>query len=124
MDLRKYSDLAFPELRRYRVSVAAAEVAASLGADLRTLTWAKQPKVDKGRVLLHYEHTATLGGVIAALCAEPDRERTVSVLVEDVSIAWITKEEDRRLTELGFRTERRDPVVAYRAAGIQLLPDR
>jgi hypothetical protein len=35
-------------------------------------------------------------------------------------VAWILKAEDRRLTSLGYRSERVDPDAAYREAGITL----
>lgn len=45
----------------------------------------------------------------------------LDVLKGKIVVAWILKEEDIRLNELGFRSKRPDPEGAYRAAGIKLL---
>lgn len=46
----------------------------------------------------------------------------VQVLADNLRLAWITKEEDARLTALGYRHKRPDPDAAYAEAGIVLLP--
>lgn len=51
------------------------------------------------------------------LAASP---RDVRKILETARIAWILKEEDRRLTKLGYRAMRPDPDAAYREAGITL----
>jgi hypothetical protein len=70
---------------------------------------------------LHYEHWSTVGDIRRALedCEAP--AEVLRHLHRMLKIAWITKEENATLTQLGFRTKRPDPAGAYLAAGIEMV---
>ncbi|WP_329462070.1 hypothetical protein [Streptomyces sp. NBC_01431] len=104
------------------MSTAAAELAAGLGVDLRRETWHSQPKFDPGRAVFHYEHMNPVGEIVSRLGAAECAGDVVVLISESLRLAWITKEEDCRLTALGFRQRRPDPQGAYAQAGIVLLP--
>ncbi|WP_129305283.1 hypothetical protein [Streptomyces sp. L2] len=122
VDVRKLCDLLVPDARLPEVSTAAAESAAGLGVDLRRETWHSQPKFDPGRARFHYEHMNPVGEIVSRLGAVECAGDVVALISESLRLAWITKEEDRRLTALGFRQRRPDPAAAYARAGITLLP--
>jgi hypothetical protein len=112
-DIRKCTDLITPQ-----VSKAAAGEAARQGLNLRILGWHKQPKVDRGRRIFHYEHGVTVWE-LRRLCMRRRTARGVlRVLTTKPRVVWILKKEDRRLTALGLRSKRPDMETAYRKAGI------
>lgn len=84
---------------------------------LRGFWWHHQPKFDKGRQILHWEHVAPVSDIRNALLQiqDPD-ENSVSAILERYEIAWITKEEDKLLKRFG----RLSPHEEYQAAGIVL----
>jgi hypothetical protein len=123
VDLRKLCDMLIPDARYAEVSEAAAEVTASLEVDLRVQPWQAQAGFDAGRRLLHYEHMTPVGRLVALVRSADTPDEIVSALSDHLRVAWITKEENSRLTALGFRHKRPDPEAAYQAAGIVLLPN-
>ncbi len=106
------------------VSVGAVGEAERLGiGDLRHFHWDDQPgrMSDPDRLIFHWDHVDTVSSLKRALLdGAVLTPRHCTEIVARSRIAWITKEEDRRLTTLGFRSKRPDPDAAYRAAGIEL----
>lgn len=106
------------------VSLAAMEEASRrhLG-DLRRFHWDDQIKAmfDTGRATFHWDHFVPVSVLRHALLEEPEPTAArCAEILRSARIAWITKDEDRRLTKLGFRHLRPDPEAAYRAASIEL----
>lgn len=110
------------DLAPRNVSVAAAEEAARRGlGDLRVYHWDDQVTRmrDRGRAMFHWDHHTPVAELRRALLA-PSQRAVPAAVLSRARIVWITKAEDRRLTELGFRDRRPDPAAAYRAARIEL----
>ena len=116
-DIRKYTDLLEPV-----VSERAHDHAQRLGVDLRAMRWRDQHGFDKGRQVFHFEHIVPVA-VVRAKCLEATCGDEIRyILREWARVAWILKEEDRTLTDLGYRSKRPDPEIAYKSAGIRLRP--
>ena len=122
VSLRKVCDVLVPDARHPEVSVAAEQRAASLGVDLRTQTWQTQTKFDPGRILFHYEHMRPIVAIRIALGSATTPDEVVETIRRELRLAWITKEENLRLTSLGYNSVRPDPDAAYADAGITLVP--
>lgn len=120
-DIRKLGDMVFPAARLPRVSAAAKELADLHGVDLSTLTWHAQKKVD-GYKTFTYEHFFPVLEVRKALSSAADVDEAMGVLNQMLWVAWITKQEDARLHQLGYGSKRPDPYKAYSEAGIELIP--
>tara|TARA_X000001316_G_C922245_1_gene37224 strand:+ start:3716 stop:4180 length:465 start_codon:yes stop_codon:yes gene_type:complete len=82
------------------------------------LDWYKQSRYDPGRKMLLMEHKNPLEEMWQKLIAEPDK--TTSILDSENIIVWVTREEDNKLTELGYRSKRPDSDKAYQEAGIEI----
>ena len=121
-DIRKLCDMVFPAVKPYDISVAAADAAAALGVDLQAQTWDTQTKFDPKRQVFHYEHMATVADIVDAVLAADSVEQAADELAQRIRVAWILKEEDARLTRLGYRKRRPDPDAAYAEAGIPMVP--
>jgi len=119
-DLRKLGDMAIPTVRPPFISVAAAARATAIGVNLKGETWHTQTRFDPGRKVFHYEHLMPLAEIIKLLTVAGDERVVLQVLCDNLSVAWITKEEDSRLTKMGYRSNRPDPMRAYTAAKIEL----
>jgi hypothetical protein len=111
------------DLERYvrpKASSLALAKAAEMGIEhLQGMRWADQPKrmSDPGRKIFHWEHVTRVADVTdAILCLDRPSVQEVEKLLNGMIIAWILKEEDRRLPP-GFRA---DPTAVYEAAGIIL----
>lgn len=104
------------------MSVAAAEKAEALGVDLTLQTWQTQPKFDPRRIVFHYEHMQPIGAIREALKSARSPDDVIETIRQELRLAWITKEEDRRLSALGYNSKRSDPDAAYEEAGILLIP--
>jgi hypothetical protein len=113
-DIKKFTDL-LPPL----VSEAAHLEAQRRGVDLRQMGWHDQSRFDPGRRTFQWEHVLPVGG-LRELCLLADSPEAIAQVLETARVAWILKEEDRRLTALGYRAVRPDPLAAYREAGIKL----
>lgn len=120
INLRKCCDVLVPAARAPEVSVGAAARAQALGVDLRQQTWQTQPTFDPGRRIFHYEHMQPIVVVRAAVAGATSPDDVVQILRREVRLAWITKEEDARLTAKGYAFKRPDPDDAYRQARIEL----
>lgn len=120
-EIRKLGDMAFPAARAFKVSVAAKGLADSLGQDLNQHTWHSQKKLD-GYKTLTYEHFFPVREIRLELAKQSTASGAMRVLDRMLWVAWITKQEDARLRERGYGSIRPDPVLAYREAGIELLP--
>lgn len=118
-DIKKFCDVAVPDLRRPLVSQGATEQAEKLGVDLCAQAWHDQPRFDPGRGVFHLEHVVPVRAV-RERCLDLTEEAEVMAILSLVSVAWILKTEDRELTRLGHRTRRDDPAEAYQRAGIAL----
>lgn len=121
-DIRKLCDMLFPAVKPYDISVAAAERAAALQVDLQVQTWDTQTSFDPGRQVFHYEHVATVADIVDAVLAANSVQQATDELAQRVRVAWILKEEDARLSKLGYRHRRPDPDGAYAEAGIEMVP--
>jgi hypothetical protein len=121
VDVRKLCDMVFPTVRAYEISAEAAAAASARHVDLQTQTWDTQPRFDPGRKIFHYEHMVTVADIIDAVLQADDEESATDALACRIRVAWILKEEDARLTDLGYRHRRPDPDAAYAHAGIKLL---
>lgn len=115
-DLRRFGDLAILRVRR-----RAREVAITMGIDLFKATWHDQREFDCGRAVFQLEHFAPVGKLKAACLAARPIEEVDRVLAEDVVVVWVLKEEDKKLTALGYKCNRNDPAEAYRRAGIEVV---
>jgi hypothetical protein len=120
-DIRKLCDVAVPSPRQYEVSVAAQRLADLRGIDLQLQSFHTQDRFDKGHALFHYEHVNPVSELRRRCLQDLRTDSILEVLNRGVRVAWITKEEDRELTRLGFRSYRQDPEEAYRLAGIELM---
>jgi hypothetical protein len=121
-DIRKLCDIVFPAVKPSAISAAAAEAAAALEVDLQTQTWDTQTSFDRDRQVFHYEHMATVADIVDAVLAADSVQDAADALAQRIRVAWILKEEDARLSGLGYRHRRPDPDAAYFEAGIQMLP--
>lgn len=114
-DIKKFTDL-LPPL----VSEAAHLEAQRRGVDLRQKGWHDQSRFDPGRRVFQWEHVLPVGSM-REQCLRATSPTAVAQILEAGRVAWILKEEDRRLTGLGYRATRPDPDAAYRQAGITLV---
>lgn len=114
-DIKKCSNFVIPE-----VSQAAFDVAHSMGIDLREKCWHDQHSFDRGRAVFHFEHVLPVSAIREACLGARTADETTEILSEKLRVAWILKEEDRVLTEKGFRVRRTNPDEAYIASEIVL----
>lgn len=120
-EIRHACDALLPDNLTPRVSIKAHEVAQCIGVELRHMDWHDQPKFDPGRKVFHMEHVVPVKNVRGSCILAPSKEAVLDVLKQQIVIAWILKEEDNRLNQLGFRSNRPDPWGAYKAAGIEII---
>lgn len=114
-DIKKCTNFLVPE-----VSVAAAQRALAKGLDLRQMDWHDQHRFDPGRVEFHFEHMVPVAAIRARCLQARTVADVLAVLRDSLRVAWILKDEDARLTAMGYRTNRPDPESAYRMANIAL----
>jgi hypothetical protein len=120
-EIRSCGGLLYPKVLTPEISKAARREAKRLGVDLCNHTWQTQSSFDKGRKVFHWEHADPIS-CIQEVCEKAESDEAVlKILKTRMRIAWILKQEDRMLTELGFRFKRPDPESAYRAAKIALV---
>lgn len=89
-------------------------------ADLESMKYSTQTKTDHKREKLILEHKETVYESFRKVCKANTIEEIAEAL-ERSEVAWITREEDKRLTEAGYRKHRENPDEAYRECGIELL---
>lgn len=58
----------------------------------------------------------------AAVAAAASPEEVVQTIRRELRLAWITKEENLRLSALGYNSIRPNPDAAYAEADIVLMP--
>ena len=115
-EIRKYTDLINPLVSRMALARAKEK-----GIELEKIGWHDQTKYDKKREVFHLEHFYTVKS-IRDLCINANTTQEVDIiLTKNAKTIWILKEEDNRLTKLGYRSERDDPYKAYEEAGIEII---
>jgi hypothetical protein len=82
------------------------------------LEWKNQPKYDPGRKNLLMEHKNPVEEIWLKLLESP--ENIFDTLKSHHVLVWVTREEDKRLNKLGYRSKRPDSNKAYKEAGIQI----
>jgi len=115
-DIRKFTDFLRPAL-----SENAKKTAESKNIDLINLNWHTQSKVDPSRRIFHLEHFFPVRETRNKCLQSKGPEEVDQVLLNDVKICWILKSEDAKLTDLGYRSTRPDPYLAYEKAGIKII---
>jgi len=120
-EIRHACDALLPDNLIPRISAKADLKSRAMGIDLLLADWHDQHKFDPGRKIFHFEHTIPVLQVRKSCCLASSKEDMLEILKSQILIAWILKEEDFRLNQLGLRSNRPDPAAAYRAAGIELL---
>lgn len=98
---------------------AAIALAETLAVDLRTVRWHDQLKFDPGRKQFRLEHVVPVNE-IRNRCLRATSATEVAGCLAEGRVAWILRNENQRLNDLGFNSKRPDPAAAYRAAGISL----
>lgn len=83
------------------------------------ITWVNQPRYDPGRKNLLLEHKNPLEEIWKKILIEPSK--TEEILSEYNVVVWVSRAEDDRLNELGYRSNRPDSDKAYAEAGIKIL---
>ena len=119
VDMRKIGDLVVPHLRPVDVSVGATFQFPL--EQLEHLTWHKQPALDPGREHLIQEHVCPVVELRDLALRATSGFEVVQLLWTHMRLAWVTRAEDERLTELGFQKVRPYPLVAYSNAGINIF---
>ena len=120
-DIKKLTDLVVP-----KISKAASEKAKELSKqkgikiDLENSYWHDQTKFDPGRKIFHREHIVPVK-ILRGYCEKAKTKAEVHAALKKAKVAWILKDEDRVLTANGHRSNRPDPALAYKDAGIILL---
>ena len=114
-DIKKCSNFTAPSVSR-----AALARAEKLKVNLHDKTWHDQPRFDAGRRVFHFEHFVPVLSVRNACLKARSKAAVLDVLKSQLRVAWILKSEDRMLTRLGYRSQRSNPSLAYRAANIKL----
>lgn len=120
VDIRKYADLIPPTGQ----SEAASKLAHEKGINLGAMTWNNQTnkKFDPSRKQFHFEHFNTVFDIRSFCLDAKTLEEIKNILSTKTKIVWILKEEDKRLTALGYQRHRPDPEAAYLHSGIVLKP--
>jgi hypothetical protein len=115
-DIKKCSNFITPDASR-----AALREASSLGVNLYKMNWHDQGRFDAGRKLFHFEHVNCVKDLQRACLKETTHGAILDILKTRIRVAWILKSEDACLSRLGYRSDRPDPSVAYKEAGIELV---
>lgn len=78
-------------------------------------------KYDKGRKKLIHEHVVPIKEITAAI-ENPQRYENVEEIIDMMEIALITKTEDKKLTAMGFQSERPNGwKKCYEKCGIEIV---
>jgi hypothetical protein len=115
-DIKKCTNFFTP-----RVSKAAHDKACELGCDLVEMHWHNQHRFDRERQTFHWEHMVPVKALREECCKANSEAEILEILTTRLCVVWVLKSEDAELTRLGFRSIRKDPMAAYREAGIELL---
>ncbi|MBI3545138.1 MAG: hypothetical protein HY081_00880 [Gammaproteobacteria bacterium] len=114
-DVKKCSNFVVPEVSR-----AALKEAKRLGVDICLKNWHDQPRFDQGRRKFHLEHFVPVSAIREECLDARTELKILKILKNRLRLVWILKSEDAKLTQLGFRSRRRSPKIAYRDARIEL----
>jgi hypothetical protein len=114
-DIKKYTDLIPPGK-----SKSADQKANNIGIELCKQGWHDQPKFDYKRQIFQFEHFYTVKLIREKCLKALSEEEIANVLDKYSKVIWILKDEDKKLTSLGYRSERENPIIAYEEAGIEL----
>ena len=101
-----------------KASEKAKKLADAMQIDLTKMSWANQPKFDKGRKVFVFEHKTPINTLVQQMIDNPDN---VLSILESIQIVWITRDEDAQLNALGYRKNREDHDKAYADAGITVV---
>jgi hypothetical protein len=115
VEIRKYTDLIKP-----RMSSAANKVAEEMGIMLSSLTWHKQNSVDPGRKIFHLEHLWPVC-ILRNACLKASTHSDINDILQKATVVWILKSEDKVLNENGYRSKRKDPLLAYKTCSINII---
>jgi len=83
------------------------------------LEWENQPKYDPGRKSILMEHKNPVEEIWLKLLESP--ENTFDIIENHHILVWVTREEDKQLNKLGYRSKRPDSNKAYKEAGIEIF---
>ncbi len=86
--------------------------------DLSRETWHEQHRFDPGRERFLVEHRATVSSLRARCLEQGSAEAVLDVLLREIEVVWILREEDEKLNELRYRSKR--PSTAYDDAKIEI----
>jgi len=100
-------------------SKKAIEEAQKLNINLSKMHWQNQSKFDPTRKVFIFEHKTPIKMIIDRILLN---DSDINNILESIEIAWITKEENDILDKKGYKSNRPDPNLAYKEAGIILLP--
>ncbi|MGX9431409.1 MULTISPECIES: hypothetical protein [Bradyrhizobium] len=95
---------------------------ADIPRDLSEYSWAKRSLLDGVHEDgFHFEHTETVYEIKRSLLtlANPTLAEVAAVLSR-TRVTWVTKRENERLDELGYKSRRPNWADAYKRAGIEL----
>lgn len=106
------------QLPAARMSVKAKHLAEEKNIDLTKMTWINQPALDKGRECFVYEHKTPINMIAMDIINHPD---DIISILESVETVWVTRDEDKELTKLGYWKNRPDSDLAYKEANIILV---
>jgi hypothetical protein len=93
--------------------------------DLSEHTWADRGRLDgRHEDGFHFEHTETVYELVQSLMSlrDPTLEDVEAILAR-ARVTWVTKRENEKLDELGYKSRRPDWRKAYQDAGIELADD-
>lgn len=114
-EIRIYGNLKTPKISR-KAQLKADE----LDIPIRDMRWGNQTKYDERRSVFHLEHFDTVKDIREA-CVSAQSESDIITILEDSTLVWILKDEDKLLNSNGQRSSRDDPHQAYQDAGIEIL---
>lgn len=111
-DIKKCSNFVRP-----LVSEKAQQEAVKYKFNLFDMNWHDMKKAN--RKTFHFEHINTVSSLRTACCAAFSSEAILQILMSNISVAWILKDEDARLTSNGYKSKR--PNNAYDLVEIKLV---
>ncbi len=94
--------------------------------DIRKYDCYNIPKINgiSAQKIFTYEHMIPAGAFRKNLCELYDKNELTIESIKDLilkqKICWVTKEEDKKLKELGYSVVRPEPFMAYSDAGIDI----
>jgi hypothetical protein len=93
--------------------------------DLSEYAWADRIRLNgRHQDGFHFEHTVTVGEMVRALLALSDPTLAeVEDVLSTAKVSWVTKTENNKLDQLGFRSKRPEWRKAYESAGIDLVDE-